>query len=265
MVNRDEEPGTGSAGEGETDDRYRAPALDKGLDILELLTATDEGVSQAEIAKALGRSPSEIYRMLDRLVRRGYVLRSAGDRYELSLKLFALVHQHPPLRRLVSQALPLMRRFAREALQACHIAVYERGRAVVVAQVDAPGYWGIAIRLGAQVDLLNTGSGHVLLAFQTPRERDHMLAERRAIGSSTVPAGFEQRLAGVRRRGYEVMRSQQTKGVINLSVPVLGVGGSAIAALTCPFIEHMDISDGPGQDAVARLLLRTTEALTHSA
>jgi hypothetical protein len=41
-------------------DRYRAPALDKGLDILELLAGEEEGLSQAEIAKALGRTPNEL-------------------------------------------------------------------------------------------------------------------------------------------------------------------------------------------------------------
>ena len=60
-------------------DRYRAPALDKGLDILELLAGEEEGLSQAEIAKALGRTPNEQYRMLERLVRRGYVARNASD------------------------------------------------------------------------------------------------------------------------------------------------------------------------------------------
>ena len=54
----------------EENDRYRAPALDKGLDILELLAAVDGGLTQAEIAKRLGRSPNEFYRMLDRLVKR---------------------------------------------------------------------------------------------------------------------------------------------------------------------------------------------------
>ena len=39
-------------------ERYRAPALDKGLDILELLAATDDGLSQADIAKALDLSPN---------------------------------------------------------------------------------------------------------------------------------------------------------------------------------------------------------------
>lgn len=45
----------------ETDesDRYRAPALDKGLDILELLAGVDSGLTQAEIAKRLDRSPND--------------------------------------------------------------------------------------------------------------------------------------------------------------------------------------------------------------
>ena len=38
-------------------DRYRAPALDKGLDILELLSEYPDGLTRAEIVKALGRSP----------------------------------------------------------------------------------------------------------------------------------------------------------------------------------------------------------------
>lgn len=65
----------------EEGDRYRAPALDKGLDILELLARIDGGLTQAEIAKHLGKSPNEFYRMLDRLVRRGYVQRQEGDRF----------------------------------------------------------------------------------------------------------------------------------------------------------------------------------------
>ena len=46
-------------------ERYRAPALDKGLDILELLAGVDGGLTQAEIAKRLGRSHNELYRMID--------------------------------------------------------------------------------------------------------------------------------------------------------------------------------------------------------
>lgn len=87
-------------------DRHRALPLDKGLDIPELLAATDEGLSQAEIAKALHLTSNEIYRMLDRQAPRQSVARTAGDGYELTLKPFAVAHQHAPVRRQISQAMP---------------------------------------------------------------------------------------------------------------------------------------------------------------
>ena len=250
----------------DAEDRYRAPALDKGLDILELLAATDEGLSQAEIAKALGRSPNEIYRMLERLARRGYVMRGPGDLYELTLKLFALGHQQPPLRRLVSQATPILRRLARAAEQSFHLSVYERGRVVVVAQADSPGYWGLAIRVGAQVDLLNTGSGHVLLAFQTQREREHMLTERGfSEQASEVPGDLHARLDHVRARGFEITVSQQTRGVVNLSAPVLGAGGHALAALTCPYLERVDQAQSMSREATTELVRAAAGELSQAA
>ena len=67
-------------------DRYRAPALEKGLDILEVLADQPGGLTRAEIVKALGVSPSQIYRMLERLVARAYVTRlDGGDRYALTM------------------------------------------------------------------------------------------------------------------------------------------------------------------------------------
>ena len=238
----------------EIGDRYRAPALDKGLDILELLAATDEGLSQAEIAKALDRTPNEIYRMLDRLVRRQYVARTAGDRYELTLKLFALAHQHAPVRRLVSQAITELRAFVREAGQACHLAIYDRGHVVVVCQVESPGYWGLAIRVGSRVGLFNTGSGHVLLAFASPRERAFMIEKHDLMPGEVQPADLESRLEAVRERGFELMPSQQTVGVQNLSTPVFGPNGTVAAALTCPYLTWTDAASSPDITATLKLL-----------
>ena len=235
-------------------ERYRAPALDKGLDILELLAGTEEGLSQAEIAKALDRTPNEIYRMLDRLTRRQYVMRTSADRYKLTLKLFTLVHQHAPIRRLVPLAMPELREFARVAQQACHLAIYDRGNVVVIAQVDSPGYWGFAIRVGSHVGLFNTGSGHVLMAFATPRDRALMMQEHRLMPHETVSPDVEDRLAAVKAQGYEIMRSQQTAGVLNLSAPVFGPNRTVVAAMTCPYLERLDTSHAPGKDEALALL-----------
>lgn len=244
-------------------DRYRAPALDKGLDILELLAGIDGGVTQAEIAKRLGRSPNEFYRMLDRLVRRGYVTRLEGDRYSLTLKLFGLAQLHAPVRRLAAYAAPFMRELAVTSKQANHLCVFDRGAVVVVAQQEAPEYWGISIRVGSHMSLFNTGSGHVLLAFRSDKERELMIAEyEHHLDDRLVLDDHQDRLERIREHGYEIMPSAQTAGVFNVSAPVLGPDGRAIAALTCPYISVLNVADAPNVEAVGRMVVATAGKLS---
>lgn len=248
------------------DERYRAPALDKGLDILELLAGVDGGLTQAEIAKKLDRSPNEFYRMLDRLVRRGYVTRLDGDRYSLTLKLFGLAQLHAPVRRLVSYATPVMRELAETSQQANQLVVFDRGSAVVIAQQEAPNYWGISIRVGSHISLFDTGSGHVLLAFRSQEERQMMISEHvRSTDKAAQPAEFFARLDQIRDRGYEMMASMQTAGVYNLSAPVRGSDGKAIAALSIPYITVVNAPSAPDITRTIELLLAMAEKLSRLA
>ena len=247
----------------ERNDRYRAPALDKGLDILELLAEHQHGLTRAEIVKAMGRSPSEIYRMLERLVARNYVTRS-GDRYALSLKLFVLGHRHPPIERLVTGALPAMEAFARAAEQSCHLGIYERGNIIVVAQVNGPGNWGLTIRVGVQVSLIDTGSGHVMLAFQSDQRRTQMLDEHQVLDGE-VPMS-EPELQDILQRvcdlGYWQGESRQAFGVTDLSMPILGPQGHALAVLTCPFIRRIDRHVGADLNTARELLRQAANGLS---
>ncbi|MDQ0322375.1 DNA-binding IclR family transcriptional regulator [Pararhizobium capsulatum DSM 1112] len=244
-------------------DRYRAPALDKGLDILELLAGVDGGLTQAEISKKLNRSPNEFYRMLDRLVRRGYVTRIDGDRYSLTLKLFGLAQLHAPVRRLASYATPLMRELAQRSKQANQLAVFDRGAAVVVAQQEAPDYWGISIRVGSHISLFDTGSGHVLLAFRSAEDREMMISEHvKSRSEVTLSDEFYARLDQIRERGYEMMASAQTAGVYNLSAPILGPDGAGIAALTVPYITLVNNPTAPDITRTISMLVETAAQLS---
>lgn len=247
-------------------DRYRAPALDKGLDILELLASVDGGLTQADISKRLDRSPNEFYRMLDRLVRRGYVTKLDGDRYCLTLKLFGLAQLHAPVRRLASFATPYMRELAERSKQANQLAVFDRGAAVVIAQQEAPDYWGISIRVGSHISLFDTGSGHVLLAFRTPEEREMMITSHgKSRETVALDADFYNRLDQIRERGYEMMASAQMAGVYNLSAPILGPDGKSIAALTCPYMTLVNSPSAPDITQTIGLLVSTAKQLSELA
>jgi DNA-binding IclR family transcriptional regulator len=244
--------------------RYTAPALEKGLDVLELLASVSEGFSHTEIARRLGRTLSEVFRMLVCLQKRGYIARTAPDgRYQLTLRLFEIVHLHHPLQRLVSQARPLMQEVVNTTGQSCHLAMLSSAEVVVVAQVDAPRQMGFSVRLGANIDVLNTASGHVILAFQTDDVRARALEVWRRRSHKTVPGRLARHLHDIRRRGYEELPSYQIHGVVNISYPILNQHGQAIAAMAVPFLARID-DEGIGPPQVKEALSSASEALSHA-
>lgn len=237
--------------------QYAAPALDKGLDILEALTEAEAGLSMAEIAARLGRSMSEIFRMVVTLQRRGWITADAGDRYHLSSRLFELAHRHRPMRTLVEAAVPTLQSVARQAHQSCHLTIVESGRVMVIAHVDAPGVQSFNVRTGSVVGLFNTTSGHVLLAFRTPEERARLIAEHAEVnGESAVSkAAWTAAVKAVARDGYACAPSHLIRGVTNIGAPVRGHNGEVVAALVIPYLEGMGPERGPGVDEARDILL----------
>jgi DNA-binding IclR family transcriptional regulator len=228
--------------------RYTAPALEKGLDILELLASVSDAMTHSEIAGRLGRSLPEVFRMLVCLEERGYISRTGPDeRYQLTLKLFEVVHRHHPLQRLIAQARPLVQQVASNTGQSCHLAMLNHAEVVVVAQFEAPGIMGFSVHLGANIDLLNTASGHVILAFQSEEVRARALGAWRFRSRKPVPVGLFGHLNQIRQRGYEELASYQVHGVVNISYPVLNQHGEAIAAMTVPFLARIGDTVGPPQ------------------
>jgi len=241
--------------------RYAAPALEKGLDILELLAFGTEALTRTEIARRLGRSVGELFRMLVCLEERGYISEMGlEERYQLTLKLFEIAHQHQQLQQLLTIARPLMQQVADYTGQSCHLAMPSNGNIVVVASVEAPVHMGFSVRLGANIDLLNTGSGHVILAFRGPAYREHALAAWHRKTKSRFPRGLDRHLDEIRRRGYEELASYQVHGVVNISFPVLNQQQEAVAAVTVPFLPRIGDDIGPPQ--VKEHLARAAEKLS---
>jgi len=227
--------------------RYRAPALEKGLDILEALSVCPQGYTLNQLARALGRNVNQIFRMVVTLHRRGYIQIDESDRYCLTLKLFRLTQQQPPLKRLIQTALPLLHELAERTRQSCHLSVYQQGRTIVVAQVDSPERWSFGLKVGALGGLTNTSSGHVLLAFQDEITRARMLNSHAKVEGDIDmdPGHLYALLDEVRRNDHSLMPSIQTQGVTNIAFPVRGPGQHVVAAITVPYIARIDNAPGP--------------------
>jgi len=223
------------------DRRYRAPALEKGLDILELLAGEAAPMSLSEISTALDRSPGELFRMVQVLEFKGYISPlPTGEGYVLTNKLFALGMAQAPTRTLLEAALPVMRRLTGRIGQSCHLAVASGDQIVVVARVEAPGDIGFSVRIGYRRGLTAATSGLVLFAFQPEPVRDAWLARLFVDALPAKRRDFVKRADAIRAQGYLRAPSDFVQGVVDLSAPVIE-GDSATAALTVPFIHRIPL------------------------
>lgn len=222
---------------------YSAPALEKGIDIVELLARVPAGLTISEIAERLRRSMNEVFRIIVVMEGRGWLHKnSESDRYTVTYHLLELVQCATPARSLSAIAAPVMYELAVATNQSCHLVVRAGGRALIIQREESGGMQGgFAVQPGTAIDLVKSCSGHVLLAFAAPHMYKAILAQL----PRPLPwpiRKLERRLAQVRRRGYELQPSYRTHGVTDVSFPIFGFDGHIAAALTVPYLLLIDKS-----------------------
>ena len=221
--------------------RYSAPALEKGLDVLEILAAQRHSLSLQEIANRLQRTSNELFRMLDVLVRRGYLSRLPDSTYALTLRLFELAQRHPPVERLLDVAMPYMERVARTTGQSNHLSVYHDARLVVLARAEPPEPMSALVRQGAHFAFHDDRvSARVITAFQSGERQDLYLKDLMgARPSAARRASLLKRIQAIHARGYDEGPSDTLSGVIDICFPLFDHFG-VVAALNIVYLKQRD-------------------------
>lgn len=236
--------------------RPGAPALDKGLDLIEALAAESGGLNQKQIAERVGRSVGEIFRMLGVLEQRGYVSRDpVTSEYTLTLQLFRIAAQFPPTKRLQQAALPVMEELTAQTGLSCHLAVLSGKQFMVVAQMDPDWQMGWSVRLGAVFPLSEQyASARVLAAFQL-EGRLAELVDIIARADKSSPKKVRAALEKVAASGGDFARKETLPRLHAFSCPVLESSGRAVAALTVPLLRQERIQAGEAESIEKQLRL----------
>jgi DNA-binding IclR family transcriptional regulator len=238
---------------------YSAPALEKGIAILELFAKDPSGLTISEIAQRLKRSISEVFRIIIVMERLGWLHKNpANDRYTVSYRVLDVAFRATPAHTLSTVAAPIMHQLSIDTNQSCHLVVRTGGNATVIHRQENIGPVGFGIRLGTVVDILTSCSGHVLLAFTAAERRATLIAELPQVGLKAL----DKRLNVVRMQGYEMQPSARTAGVTDISFPVFGFDGHVSAALTIPFLVTIDGSQKTDLDRTRQMLGQAAQGIS---
>ena len=216
-----------------------APALEKGLDLLEALAAESRGLNQKQLAKRVGRSVGEVFRVLGALERRGYVARDAlTGEYTLTLQLFRIASQYPPTERLLKAALPVMERLASRVQLSCHLAVLHGEQFMVVARIEPEWLMGWSVKVGAVFPLTQQyASAKVLVAFQLEGRREELaqvIAEHDQISTKKALVALNQ----ISAEGGNFSNDDGYTRILAYSCPIVDSSGRAVAAMTVPLVRQ---------------------------
>lgn len=215
---------------------YRVPALEKGLDILELLAHSFVPLSLTEISLRCGRKVSEMQRMVGYLHARGYLVRDDLGGYRLSSRMFRLATMQPPFQHLLTRAMPHMEKFVAKIGESVHLCILEKDDMLVLG--ESAGYHDgavcISVRTGSRHPADEAASGRLLLTGYSP-EALKAFAQRRNLSPKAF-AALQEKLAAIKAHGHEGCASSQIPGLHDLGVLVLAGGTLPVAALTTTYL-----------------------------
>lgn len=233
-------------------------ALMRGLEVLRIVSEKGP-ITASRIARCAGLPQPTAVRLLETLIRAGYVIRDDAALYSVTARVKSLATGYDARSRLVQIAEPLIEALRGEIGWPSNLAVCE-GRSMVIAYTNRSAH-GMSIpgRLGAQIPMLATAVGVIYLAAAGDGERQELIeALRRSPDrwdrEPKFWAALDGRIAVAREQGYafadeiyldEVYQSQ----IWAVAVPIL-VTGKPVAAISSLILRTV----GDRQAQLARIL-----------
>ncbi|MCS6817435.1 MAG: IclR family transcriptional regulator [Blastocatellia bacterium] len=213
------------------------PAVERALTLLEVLAESKRGYTLSELARLLRLPRSSTHCLLLTLERRGYLHRNEQTgRYMFGLKLLGLANKALSRIELRERAAPYLQALMQQTGLTVHLAILDRGEAVLVEKVEPPGLLRLATWIGKRMDIHCTGVGKALLAYLPEEEIERLIRERGLPrhNENTIasPKRLREELARIRAQGYSLDDEEDEVGLRCLGAPIFDHTGRVVASIS---------------------------------
>ena len=211
-------------------------AVKRTLDILEIVSKSREGITNAGLSRRLSIPKSSASYILRTLHARGYLHRDPeGGRYKLGLIVHTLGNRVLEATEVRDIALPFMHEFVRQTNVMCALSMtYEDEYEIMtIDKLPVRRYHlirrSVGTQIGSTISLHSSAAGKMLLALK-PRANIESLMRARKLERNTPKTitsfpHLMAELAKVRKRGYALSDEEDVTGVRCLSVPIFDLSG----------------------------------------
>ncbi|MCD8043699.1 MAG: IclR family transcriptional regulator [Tannerellaceae bacterium] len=218
------------------EENYKVPNLEKGIAILEYLSLRPGGETLQDIKADLDISQTTAYRILNTLVRLGYLLyNEETKRYKLSRKLLTLGFRSLNEHNLLETVLPRLRDLRDLVEETACFGVLGSKKGIFIEQAQGHHTFRFVLTPGKPFELHCSAPGKAIMAYLPNTVRDRYLSfmEFTRFNERTIVTceAYLEELEKVRREGYALDNEEELSGVICVGAPVFNFTGYPCGAI----------------------------------
>jgi DNA-binding IclR family transcriptional regulator len=212
-------------------------SLDRGLQLMEILSQADEPSGLGELSDLLSVDRSTVHRLLATLMHRGYVQQDPDSkRYTLGLKVVELSRLAIDRVSLRAVAKPHLKQLVRQTGESVNLAVMASLHCICLDHEPSPSALAVTNDIGGVFAPHATAAGKVLLASLPEERQQQVLLSEPLVGFTprtiTDVSALQRHLQIVRQQGYAVDDEERYLGVRCLAAPIYDHRGKVVAAVS---------------------------------
>lgn len=219
------------------EDRKTVKTLLKGLQLLDLVANTSHHMSLTEIADRFPADIGTVHRMLNTLVREGYLAQDPyAKRYFLSAKILQLGRCFFSQHRILDLARDTIMEIASLSEETVQLSVIASpAKAVLIHEEVSTQRVSVSASIGADMPMHCSAHGKMLLAAQSDkiigRIIDHIDFKASTPNTITSPDKLRREVEVIRQLGYATEEEEFIEGARAIAAPIYTFTSQAVCAL----------------------------------
>ena len=244
-----------------------APAVERALDVIELLAGSDRDLALSEIVERGNIPRQSLIRILNTLCNRGIVDRGENRGfYGLGMKLLHLGNSLQDNIKLRSVARPLMQELEEKTHKTVELSTLNQDQLILIEQVEGTEGIRLYTCIGSAYPYFHAVAvGKIYLAHMDPEKRHKVLDKigLPAVTEHTITDinKLEAELLKVRKEGYAFEDQELRKGVRRVVAPIYDFRNSLVGCIgVAATLFSLELED---REYLGQMVMETAARISH--
>ncbi len=210
--------------------------LDRSLDIVEIVAATQKGLGISHIAEKTGLPKATAHRLVTALCARGYLQKDHSNNYQVGIKLIEVASYYINELELQTEVRPYLKGIVQQLNLTAHLGVLDRDKVVYVEKQDLFSRFGLYAQIGYRVPAYCSSMGKCLLSALSEEKLAEALQGCHYVkftaNTITDFRTLKNELQKVRSQGWAMDDQEEQLGQRCIGAPIYDYRGEMIAAIS---------------------------------